>query len=45
MFNSVGEGGQPWRKTLLISTSFDILELNCINILFCVYLSTVAFNP
>jgi len=42
MLNSVGEGGQLWRTPLLISASFDILELNYINILFCVYMSTIT---
>jgi hypothetical protein len=33
---SVGERGQPWRTPLLTSVSFDDLELNFIDILFCV---------
>jgi hypothetical protein len=44
MLKSVGEKGQPWCTRLLILVSFDSLELNFINILFYVYVSTVAFN-
>jgi len=44
ILNSVGERGQPWHTRLLILANFDSLELNFINILFCVYVSTVAFN-
>ena len=36
VLNSVGEKGQPWRTPLFISTGFDSLLLNFINILFCV---------
>jgi len=36
ILNSVGESGQPWRTPLLISTGFDSLLLNFINIMFCV---------
>jgi len=36
ILNSVGERGQPWYTALLISTGFDSLLLNFINILFCV---------
>jgi len=44
ILNSVGERGQPRHSHLLILASFDRLELYFINILFCVYVSTVAFN-
>jgi len=44
MLNNLGEEGQLWRTPLLISASFDSLELNYINILFCVYMSIIAFN-
>jgi len=44
ILNSVGKRGQPWHTRLLILSSFDSLELNFINILFCVYVSTVVFN-
>ena len=44
VLNSVGERGQPWRTPLFISTGFDSLLLNFINILFCVPLSTTAFS-
>jgi hypothetical protein len=37
ILNSVGEREQLWRTLLLISTSFDDLELNFTDILFCVY--------
>jgi hypothetical protein len=43
ILNSVGETGQPW-CTLLNSASFDSLELNLINSLFCMYTSTIAFK-
>jgi hypothetical protein len=36
MLNSVGERGQPWHTPLLISATFDDLELNFIDILFFV---------
>jgi len=35
ILKSVGEKGQPWRTPLFISTGFDSLLLNFINILFC----------
>jgi hypothetical protein len=35
ILNSAGERRQPWRTPLLISTGFDSLLLNFINILFC----------
>jgi hypothetical protein len=44
MLNSVGERGQPCRTPTLISASLDDLELNFIDILFCVHMSTIAFN-
>jgi hypothetical protein len=37
ILNSVGERGKPWRTPLLISARFDSVELNFIDILFCVY--------
>jgi hypothetical protein len=42
VLNSVSKRGQPWYAPLLISTSFDSLELNFINILFFVYKSAIA---
>jgi hypothetical protein len=40
ILNSVGEEGKPWRICLWISARFDGLELNFIDILFCVCMST-----
>jgi hypothetical protein len=37
-------GGTPWRTPVLISASFDDLELNFIDILFSVCMSSTAFN-
>jgi hypothetical protein len=37
MSNNVGESGQPTRTPLLISTDFESLLLNFINILFFLY--------
>ena len=42
VLKSVGKRGQPWCSHLLISASFDSLELNFINVLLCVYMSTIA---
>jgi hypothetical protein len=42
--NGVDERGQPWLTTLLISASFDGLELHFINILFRVNVSNMTFN-
>jgi len=36
--------GQSWCTPLLISASFDSLELNLTSILYCMYMSTVVFN-
>jgi len=44
MLNNVDESGQPWRTPLLISTDFESLLLNFINILFLVLISTIPFN-
>jgi len=44
MLNSVGEGGQLWRTPLLISASFDSLELNYINNN-NIYLTEIGFSP
>jgi hypothetical protein len=44
ILNSVDERGQPWRTLLFISATFEDLELNFIDILFCVYMSTIALN-
>jgi hypothetical protein len=44
ILNSVDERGQPWHTPLLISASFEDLELNFIDILFCVCMSTIALN-
>jgi len=41
---SVARRVQPCHNPLLISACFDSLELNFINIVFCVYMSTTAFN-
>ena len=38
------ERGQVCRFPLLIPVSIDSLELNVINMLFCVYISSFAFN-
>jgi hypothetical protein len=35
IFNNVSETGQPWHTHLLLLASLDNLELNVINILFC----------
>jgi len=44
LLNSTGERGQPGLTHLVISASLDSLELNFINILFCVYVPSIAFN-
>jgi hypothetical protein len=45
ILNNVGKRDQPWRIPLLIIlASFDNLELNFIDSLFCMFMSTVAFN-
>jgi hypothetical protein len=44
ILNRVGDRGQPWCNPLFISASFDDLELNCTDILFCVCMSTIAFD-
>jgi hypothetical protein len=44
IINSIGERQQHWRTPLLISDSVNDLELNFIDILFCVCMSTIAFN-
>jgi len=44
ILNSVGEREKSWRTTLLIPASFDSLESDFINILFCVYTPTIAYN-
>jgi hypothetical protein len=44
ILNSVGEEGKPWRISLWISARFGGLELNFIDILFCVCMPTIAFN-
>jgi len=44
ILNSVGKQGQPWHTALLISASFESLVLNFISVLFCVFMSTIAFN-
>jgi len=44
ILNGVGEQGQLWHTALLISASFESLVLNFINVLFCVFMSTIAFN-
>jgi hypothetical protein len=43
ILKSVDERGQPWHTPLLISASFDSMELNFINILFYVFISSIAF--
>ena len=44
ILNRVDEGGQPWHNSLLGLANFDSLDLHCINILFFVFMSTVALN-
>jgi len=44
ILNSVRRREQPWHTPSLISISPHSLELHFINILFCVYMSTTAFN-
>jgi len=44
ILNSVGETGQLRCTSLLNSASFDSLELDFINILFYMYMSTAAFK-
>ena len=44
ILNSVSKRRHPWHAALLISTSFDSLELHFINILFFVCMSTIAVN-
>jgi len=44
ILKSIGERGKLWCTALLISASLVSLELNVINTLFCVHMSTIAFN-
>ena len=44
ILNSVGERGQPWHTSLLVSANFDSSDLHFINIFFCVFMSTIALN-
>jgi hypothetical protein len=44
ILNSRGERGKPWCTALLISASLVSLDLNVINILFCVHMSTIGFS-
>jgi len=44
ILKNVGETGQPWHTHLLLLATFDNLELNVINISFCVSVSTIVFN-
>jgi len=42
VLSSVGQIGQPWRTSLLISAGFNSLDLNFINILFVFELNNVS---
>jgi hypothetical protein len=44
ILNSEDKREQPCHTPLLISASFDNLELNFVNILFCVLCPRIAFN-
>ena len=43
ILNTVGKKGQPWPTALLILASFESMVFNFINVLFCVFMSTIAF--
>jgi hypothetical protein len=42
VLNSVGENGQPWPTSLLISASFNSFDLNFIGILFVFAVNNVS---
>jgi hypothetical protein len=42
LLKSVGQNGQPWPTSLLISASFNSLDLNFINILFVFPLNNIS---